>query len=113
MTKKITPSIHSHEFVINIDSLDTDNDGKINQDEFVIAAIGMETLFNLNMLKAGFNSIARQPGYFTMDDLKAFVADKYTGTEQNWNSLKILFDPNNDAKIEFKELVEGLRLRYD
>ena len=85
VTKKITPSIHSHEFVINIDSLDTDNDGKINQDEFVIAAIGMETLFNLNMLKAGFNSIARQPGYFTMDDLKAFVADKYTGTEQNWN----------------------------
>ena len=60
VTNKITPSIHYDGFDIKIDSLDTDNDSKINQDEFVIAAIGKEALFNLTMLKAGFNIIAKQ-----------------------------------------------------
>ena len=113
VSKKITPSAHNHDFEINIDSLDTDDDGKINQEEFVVAAIGKETLFNLTMLKAGFNLIAKHPDYFTMDELKAFVEHAIKSSDPMWRKLQSLFDPNNDGKIEFGELVEGLRLKYD
>ena len=112
VSKKITPSVHNNNFEINIDSLDTDGDGKINQEEFVIAAIGKETLFNLTMLKAGFNLIAKHPDYFTMDELKAFVP-KFKSTDPVWTYVQNLFDVNRDGKIEFSELIQGLRLKYD
>ena len=65
------------------------------------------------MLKAGFNLIAKNPTYFTMDDLKAFVADKFKSSDVMWGQVQRLFDPNRDNKIEFGEMVEGLRLKYD
>jgi hypothetical protein len=65
------------------------------------------------MLKAGFNLISQRRDYFTIDELKAFVADKIPATDQVWSSVKILFDTNKDGKIELSELVEGLRLKYD
>jgi hypothetical protein len=37
------------------------------------------------MLKAGFNLIAKNSSYFTMDELKAFVADKFKSTDPMWN----------------------------
>jgi hypothetical protein len=48
---------HSHATTINIDSLDTDGDGIINKEEFIVAAIGKEVLFSEAVLFAGFGLI--------------------------------------------------------
>jgi hypothetical protein len=55
--------------------LDTDGDGKIKKEEFVVAAIGSEVLYNETVLKEGFGLIAGNPSakYFTIEQLKLFV----------------------------------------
>ena len=62
--------IKPEEFKINIESLDTDGDGMIKQEEFVVAAVGSDVLFNEAILKAGFRLIAENKPdakYFTID----------------------------------------------
>lgn len=98
---------------MNIDPLDTNGDGTINQEEFCVAAVGNDVLFNETVLRAGFKLICGDSSYFTIDQLKTFVQEHIDRRDAMWNYVKDLLDKNGDGKIEYDEMVEALRLKNE
>jgi hypothetical protein len=57
LANKVIKDGNEYMFSLNMEALDTDNDGTINMQEFIVAAVGKEVLFSENILRAGFNLI--------------------------------------------------------
>ena len=101
-----------------MEALDTDDDGTINKEEFIVAAIGKEVLFSETVLRAGFGLICntargglKDATHFTIPQLQSFVKDYIRADNPVWTAVKELFDKNGDGLIDFEEMVHGLRLK--
>jgi hypothetical protein len=94
---EITKDTHPQDFIVNIDPLDTNGDNTINQEEFIVAAVGNDVLFNETVLTAGFKLISGNAKYFTIDQLKTFVQEHIERRDPMWAYVKDLLDTNGDG----------------
>ena len=94
-------------------NIDMDNNGYIEDEEFVRAAVSKERFISENVLKFAFRYFDKDnSGEITFDEIEAVFKDSVADKSKVHESLKAIVqevDTNGDGQISFKEFSDIMK----
>ena len=89
--------------------IDIDNDGQIDYNEFIMAAVNRQQVFNKDKLEATFKMFDEDGnGFISNDEIKSLFQGLGSDSENIVNEIVKQVDENNDGQIsmtEFKNMI--------